>query len=458
MNYRGRRATIMGLGHFGGGVAAARWLARQGAIVTVTDTADEAALADALAALANAPIAAVHLGGHRPEDFSSAELLVVNPAVRPGNPLVEIARRAGAAIDTEIGLFLKACPAHAIGVTGSNGKSTTAAMTAAILAAGGVRAWLGGNLGGSLLDNLGEIRGDDWVVLELSSFQLWHLGGLSSHPSHLSDSLRLPPMPQIAVVTGCSPNHLDWHSNWAEYVAAKQSILLRQTAADMAVLNSYDAEANSWRRLVRGQLLELPPLEELPKLQLPGRHNLINAACAAAAGGGAGCDGPAIRRGLENFQGLPQRLEWFAVIDGRRFYNDSSATTPESTVAALESLAGDIWLLAGGADKGCDFDPMAADVARRTKAPPCSAPRRKCCAARIAAETADFPCVVVKTLDEALHWCWSRSQPGRYYSSLARLFQPRPVLQLPPAGRRVRPFGLGPDRHVRADAEGRIIH
>lgn len=100
----------MGLGHFGGGVAAARWLARQGAIVTVTDTADEATLADALAALADAPLAGVHLGGHRAEDFSSAELLVVNPAVRPGNPLVEIARRGGAAIDAEIGLFLKACP------------------------------------------------------------------------------------------------------------------------------------------------------------------------------------------------------------------------------------------------------------------------------------------------------------------------------------------------------------
>ena len=121
------------------------------------------------------PIAALHLGGHREADFQDAELVVVNPAVRPGNRFLEIARQAGARIDTEIGLFLRACPAPVIGVTGSNGKSTTAAMTAAILKAAGVRAWLGGNIGGSLLDELDEIRGKDWVVLELSSFQLWHL-------------------------------------------------------------------------------------------------------------------------------------------------------------------------------------------------------------------------------------------------------------------------------------------
>ena len=406
MDYRGRRATIMGLGHFGGGVAAARWLARQGAIVTVTDTADEATLADALAALADAPIAAFHLGGHRPEDFSHAELLVVNPAVRPGNPLVEIARRAGAAIDTEIGLFLKACPAHAIGVTGSNGKSTTAAMTAAILAAGGVRAWLGGNLGGSLLDNLDEIRADDWVVLELSSFQLWHLGGGIDQPSSM------PRMPQIAVVTGCSPNHLDWHSSWAEYVAAKQSILLRQTAADMAVLNPYDAEASL-----------LAPIGSRPAARIAAVGRVAEAAIARPAqsdqrglrGGRrrrrAGCDWQAVRRGLEGFRGLPQRLEWFAVIDGRRFYNDSSATTPESTVAALESLDGGVWLLAGGADKGCDFGPMAAAVARRTNGVALFGAVAEMLHARIAAENADLPCVVLKTMDEALQWCWSRSKP-----------------------------------------------
>jgi UDP-N-acetylmuramoylalanine--D-glutamate ligase len=412
LEFHRRRVTLMGLGHFGGGTAAARWLARQGASITVTDAAEPATLADALAALADVPIAEVHLGGHRDEDFQNAELVVVNPAVRPGNRFLEIARQAGARIETEIGLLLRHCPARVVGVTGSNGKSTTAAMTAAILRARGVRAWLGGNIGGSLLDELDEIRADDWVVLELSSFQLWHLA---------ADV----PMPQVAVVTGCRPNHLDWHATWADYVAAKQRILTGQTAADVAVLNPFDAEVSSWGRLVRGRQLPLPPLEQLPKLLLPGRHNLLNAACASAAAAGAlelseprGLS-PRLPgqvkgfpfAGLEMFSGLPQRLEWFAVVEGRRFYNDSAATTPESTVAALEALDGRVWLLAGGADKGCDFGPLVAAIARAARGVALFGAVAEMLHGRIAAENGRLPCAAVGTMGEALQWCWEHSQP-----------------------------------------------
>ena len=181
------------------------------------------------------PIAALHLGGHREEDFQDAELVVVNPAVRPGNRFLEIARQRRRGNRHRNRPLSAGLPGAVIGVTGSNGKSTTAAMTAAILQAAGVRAWLGGNIGGSLLDELDQIRSDDRVVLELSSFQLWHL----------ADDV---PMPQVAVVTGCRPNHLDWHASWADYVAAKQRILTGQTAADMAVLNPFDAEVSSWRQ------------------------------------------------------------------------------------------------------------------------------------------------------------------------------------------------------------------
>ena len=420
MDYNGRRVTIMGLGHFGGGMAAARWLARRGAAVTVTDTADERALAASLATLAGVPIAALHLGGHRAEDFSHAELLVVNPAVRPGNRFLELARQAGARIDTEIGLFLEACPARVIGVTGSNGKSTTAAMIAAILRAQGVRNWLGGNLGGSLLEQLEQMEADDWVVLELSSFQLWHIG----------DAAR---MPCVAVVTGCRPNHLDWHEDFAEYVAAKQRILDEQTPQDLAVLNTYDAEVGSWSPLVRGRQVPLPPLETIPRLLLPGRHNRINAACAAAAawgalahGKGVGsllCEAPAgpfrqktpdpfsMLGALASFGGLPQRLEWFAVVNGRRFYNDSTATTPESTIAALEALEGPLWLLVGGADKGCEFGPLVTALGRRARGVALFGAVAAMLHARLAEENAQLPTVAVATMEEALAWCWSRSQP-----------------------------------------------
>jgi UDP-N-acetylmuramoylalanine--D-glutamate ligase len=342
MSYGGRRVTIMGLGHFGGGAAAARWLARQGAVVTVTDLADDNTLADSLAELAGEAIADFHLGGHREEDFRRADLVVVNPAVRPDNRFLEIAGESGARLSSEIELFMEACPARIVGVTGSNGKSTTAGMTAAILAADGRRAWLGGNIGGSLLGQLDRMGPGDWVVLEISSFQLWHLAGDAR-------------MPEVAVVTGCSPNHLDWHGSYERYVAAKQRILSGQTPADLAVLNAHDAEVGSWCDLVRGRLLGLPNDDEIPPLCVRGEHNRVNAACAAAAAMGIGCDRAAIARGLGSFRPLPQRLERVAVVDGRTFYNDSAATTPEATVAALEALDAPVWLVAGGHDKGCDF-------------------------------------------------------------------------------------------------------
>jgi len=387
----------MGLGHFGGGVAAARYLARQGARITVTDLADEAALSDSLNALQGEVISEFHLGGHRQRDFSVGDLVVVNPAVRPENPLLEVARRHGVALSSEIELFMRACPAPIIAVTGSNGKSTTAAMTAAIFEADGRRTWLGGNIGRSLLENLDEIGPDDAVVLEISSFQLEHLG---------NDA----PSPRIAVVTGCRANHLDWHGSYRSYVRAKQRILTCQTPNDLAVLNTHDAEVGAWGHLVRGRQL---PMDQPPVvLAVPGEHNRINAACAAAAAAGAGCDVEAIRTALEAFAGLPQRLEQCAVVAGRRFYNDSTATTPESTVAALESLEGPLWLLAGGRDKGCDFNVLTAATAENARGAAFFGETGEALQRALAAENANLPSTTVKTMAQALQWCWACSRPG----------------------------------------------
>ena len=475
MDYRGRRATIMGLGHFGGGLAAARWLARQGALVTVSDAADEHALADSLPLLADVPIATIHLGGHRAEDFRQADLVVVNPAVRPDIPWLHAARQSGAHLCTELELFIENCPAKIIAVTGSNGKSTTAAMIASILNAAGRRAFLGGNIGGSLLDDLPRMTADDWVVLEISSFQLWHFASCTPHSPREESSGRTPYAPReetegcapcippkeaahgvcrmhVAVVTGCSPNHLDWHRNFADYVAAKQRILMGQTGDDFAVLNTLDAEAASWLPLVRGRAILVggadipvggadipvcragadddaradrnvcptvslnvcPPvsLNDLPPLQAPGEHNRINAACAAAAAGATGCTADDIRRGLSTFRGLPQRLEQIAVIDGRRFYNDSAATTPESTMAALRSLDAPIWLLAGGKSKGFNFQPLAAEIVRHASGAAFFGSARGELLDRVAAAAGEFPSAAVETMPEALDWCWRRSRPG----------------------------------------------
>jgi UDP-N-acetylmuramoylalanine--D-glutamate ligase len=399
MSVAGCRVTVMGLGHFGGGVAAARWLARQGAVVTVTDLAAAEPLADTLPALADVPIARYHLGEHQAEDFREADLVVVNPAVRPGNRFVQIAAEAGARLTTEIELFLEACPARVIGVTGSNGKSTTAAMTAAILRAAGRRVWLGGNIGVSLLDSLSQMTADDWAVLEISSFQLWRLG----------PNARLP---DVAIVTNCSPNHLDWHGTFEHYQASKQRILTGQRADGLAVLNTHDPEVATWAHLVRGRLLPLVPLAELPPLPIPGEHNRANAACAATAALATGCRPEAVQAGLASFSPLPQRMEWVAVVDGRRFYNDSSATTPESTIAALESLAGPIWLLAGGGDKGADFQPLASAIARCAQGAAFFGKVRDRLRQLTAAAGMETACTALETMPEAFWWCWANSQPG----------------------------------------------
>lgn len=377
-DYRGRRVTVMGLGSFGGGVGAVRFLAERGARVLVTDTRTETQLGEALADLADCPRVEFRLGEHCEQDFRNADLIVVNPAVKRDNPFLRIARRAGVPLTSEMNLFWRHNPASVVAVTGSNGKSTTTALTHAILQQTGRRCRLGGNIGRSLLPMVDQIEPSDWVVLELSSFQLEDLDRL-----HVS--------PQLAVVTNFSPNHLDWHGTLDAYRHAKQTILRWQSSTDIAVLNSNDADVCRWpvrgRRLLCGEsdpgsdgvfrrgrdlIVRLDGREtSLPIaswLTLPGEHNLQNAAMATCAAMALGASPDAVRRGLENYVPLPHRLQFVAEVQGRRFYNDSLATTPESTLVALDAFTAPIILLAGGYDKQVDLSAMARGIAEKAKA------------------------------------------------------------------------------------------
>ena len=394
-----RRATVLGLGRFGGGVAAARYLAHTGTAVTISDQASADELADSIAQLADVAIARWQLGGHCDRDVRDADLVVVNPAIPPSHPQLQLAQRLGVPVTTEIELFLQACPARVAGVTGTHGKSTTSAMLAAILEAAGMRVWLGGNIGGSLLGRLEEIAADDWCILELSSFQLWHFTAEGR-------------MPHIAVVTNFTANHLDWHGHLDDYRRAKQRLIAQQQPGDFAVLNTHDAEVASWRPLACGHLVPLPPLEGVPPLTVPGEVNRINAACAAAAAQAAGCSATAIECGLAGFRGLPQRLEWFAVVDGRRFYNDSTATTPESAIAAIEALDVPVWLLGGGRSKGFDFRPLAEAIARRAAGAAFFGTARDELQQAALRERPTLACTSTEHLADALAWCFERSKPG----------------------------------------------
>jgi UDP-N-acetylmuramoylalanine--D-glutamate ligase len=360
-DYRNRRVTVMGLGSFGGGLGAVRFLAERGAAVTVTDTRPPEQLAESLAELEGVPVAQWRLGGHEVADFANTELIVVNPAVRRDHPLLERCRVAGVPLTSEMNLFWQHNPARVLAVTGSNGKSTTTALLHNILRHTSRTCWLGGNLGRSLLPRVDEIQPDDWVVLELSSFQL-------------TDLDRLNVSPHVAVITNFSPNHLDWHGTVDHYRWAKQTMLRWQTAADCYVVNADDAEVATWRGT--GQRVEFGGVGERSEdnwpikqwLRLPGRHNFANALAATAAALRVGATEEAIRRGLETYEPLPHRLQFVGEAAGRRFYNDSLATTPESTIVALDAFEQPIVLLAGGYDKRVDLSEMAGAVARQTKA------------------------------------------------------------------------------------------
>lgn len=385
----------MGLGRHGGGLGAARFLAGQGVQLTISDAAQSDTLGDTLARLTDFPEIALHLGGHQLEDFTTAELVVVNPAVRPDHPSLSAARKAGVAVTSEIELFLQRCPAHMIGVSGSNGKSTTSTMLFEILQRGGCRTWLGGNIGGSLLGNLDAMKADDWVVLELSSFQL----------EHLTSEVRLP---DIAVLTNCTANHLDWHDGFDNYAAAKQRLL----QSERVVLNTYDPTLAAWGSFYSPAMLPLVALESLPPLRVPGAHNRQNAACAATAACAVGIDEIAIREALAHFSGLEHRIQWTGTVDERHFYNDSKSTSPAASIAALDAMDRPAWLLVGGVSKGTEFAELAAHAASRVRGVAIFGEDQQQLRAAFQQAVPHLDVHTSASLEQAFHWCCAESQPG----------------------------------------------
>jgi UDP-N-acetylmuramoylalanine--D-glutamate ligase len=396
-DWTGRRVTLMGLGRHGGGVGAAKYLAAAGARLTISELAGADELAESLAALRGLPIHAVHCGGHDPRDFVETDCVVVNPAVRPDHPLLPLARASGARITSEIELFLDVCPARVIGVTGSNGKSTTATMLHEILSAAGLRTWLGGNIGTSLLDRAETMSADDWVVLELSSFQL----------AHLSDAA---PAVEIAVVTNCTPNHLDWHANFSDYEAAKRRLL--RAAGTLAILNPHDPISSGWKQQTAAKCRPSWPLAAIGNLAVDGDHNRQNAALAAAAAEAAGVSESIIRGALSSFRGLRHRLQGVGDVAGRRFYNDSKATSPAASAAAAAALDGPLWLVAGGVSKNAPLEEWAARVVERTSGAAVFGAAGKALAESLCAMRADFNVMRFNALAEAVAWCWRQSKVG----------------------------------------------
>ncbi len=364
-SFRGRKVTVMGLGLLGGGRGVTEFLCQQGAAVTVTDRRPAEVLAPVVEALRHLPVQWI-LGRHREEDFTAADLVIPSPAVPRDAPLLELCRERGVPLETEMNLFFKHCRAKICAVTGTIGKTTTTSLIGEIVRTMSPTTRVGGNIGKSLLPEVTAIRPDEWVILELSSFQLEDLAGLERRP-------------EVSVVTNLSPNHLDRHGTYAAYVAAKRRIVTAGGEPNVAVLNAEDSRLRAWSAPTRetlffgrtGRVLPRAPgvwanldagdvvfrssdastvsLFRPDDLSLPGRFNLLNAAAAAAAGIAMGVSPDGIRSAVRNFRTVEHRLEPFYQTGGIQYFNDSIATTPESTIAALEALGPDVVLICGGA-------------------------------------------------------------------------------------------------------------
>ena len=354
---RGDRVLVIGLGV--SGRAAALRLLRLGADVTVVDEADDPLLRERAAELEGARVL---LGpGEGADAVGSADLVVTSPGVPEAAPALVEARRAGVPVWSEVELAYRLARAPILGVTGTNGKTTTARMLAASLAAAGLRAAAAGNIGRPLVD--AAVEDHDVIVAELSSFQLRHIV-----------DFRAP----VAVVLNVAEDHLDWHGSFDRYVDAKARLFANQEPGDVAIhhddpASTLVATGTRGRRMafsaasVPGGGAGVDPdgwivvpegrVVEAARLRGRGRASLANAIAAAAAAIAFGAAPEPVGEALADFEPLPHRMEPVAEVRGVGYVNDSKATNPHAVLAALDGLSG-VVLIAGGRNKGLDLSPI----------------------------------------------------------------------------------------------------
>ncbi|MCX7615031.1 MAG: UDP-N-acetylmuramoyl-L-alanine--D-glutamate ligase [Clostridiales bacterium] len=369
-----KRIAVIGLGV--SNTPLIRILSEAGAKITVCDKKDESKFSTLIPELKNFGVQ-FQLGEHYLEGLDH-DYIFRSPGIRPDRPELLKAIDQGSVLTSEMEVFIDVCPCPIIAVTGSDGKTTTSTLISKIIEAEGKRCFLGGNIGKPLLAMTKEIKSDDFVVLELSSFQL----------------MTMKKSPNVAVVTNVAPNHLDWHTSMEEYTEAKKNIYLHQKKTDTVVLNADNDAAASFSIEAKGNVIlfsrrqslnngicmendtivlrkeqKTIPIVTSKDILIPGEHNRENYMAASAACYaifGEKCF-EAVKQVAKSFKGVEHRIELVREKDGVRFYNDSIASSPTRTIAGLHSFQEKVFLIAGGYDKHIPFDVLGPEIVKHVK-------------------------------------------------------------------------------------------
>lgn len=374
MEVKGKCVLVVGLGK--SGVASALFLQKLGARVAVSDTKTEEQLPQEIPLLLDHGIS-VESGHHGERTFRDQDLIVISPGVPFDVPQLVQARERGIPVIGEVELAARYLKGRIVAITGSNGKTTTTALAGEIIAASGHKVLVGGNIGTPAISFVANATDDTWVVLEISSFQLETIQAF--HPA-------------ITVVLNVTPDHLDRHYTFENYVAAKARILENQTEDDFAVLNADNPPSAAMAAKARAPVFRFSRLREvergaftrteriiwrdgnveqeimpLNEISLKGAHNVENALAGVCVGMLAGIEPAQIRAAVAAFKAVEHRLEYVATVGGVEYYNDSKATNVDATIKALESFPGRIHLILGGKDKGSDYSMLNPLLTERVK-------------------------------------------------------------------------------------------
>lgn len=368
MELSGKKILVAGLGKTG--IQTVRFLLKRGVDVRATDITPIDKLPKEVREFERMGVS-IESGEHRVETFLWPDMVVLSPGVPFGLPPVKESIRRGIDVISEVELAWRFIKKPIIGITGSNGKTTTSTLIARILEASGKRVFLGANIGAPFIQIAERDDEYDFIVLELSSFQLQ---GTSTF------------RPYVGVILNVSPNHLDHHESLDEYIESKMKLFLNQTPDDWAVYNADDSVIKKRSSEIKSKKIPFgkSPIEggiffdgtyvrfrdesyDLRDMNLIGSHNIENAMAAIASTRVMGCEPERIEREIVKFPPLPHRIEFVREIKGARFYNDSKSTSPGATLRALESFSAPIILLAGGKDKGVSYEILKSEIRRNVK-------------------------------------------------------------------------------------------